>query len=107
MGVLTFVIPYLWMFIAYWKVQSRPADGLDFKTPGGPGVGRIVAIVGLLVTVSAILGSMVPSPDATDPVGAFVKLILASAVMIGIGAAIYGIHHLRTRGPGKSEMPHG
>ncbi len=98
MGVLTFVIPYLWMFIAYWKVQSRPADGLDFKTPGGPGVGRIVAIVGLLVTVSAILGSMVPSPDAADPVGTFVKLILASAVMIGIGAAIYAIHHFRTRG---------
>jgi amino acid transporter len=95
--VLTFVIPYLWMFIAYWKVQSRPAEGLDFKTPGGPVVGRIVAVVGLLVTVSAILGSLVPSPDATDAMGTFIKLVVASAVMIGIGAAIYGVHYLRSR----------
>ena len=60
--------------------------------------GRIIAIVGLLVTVSAILGSMVPSPDAADPMGTFIKLIVASLVMIGIGAAIYGVHYVRTRG---------
>ncbi len=98
MGVLTFVIPYLWMFMAYWKVQSRPGEGLDFRTPGGPKVARLVAALGLIVAVSAILGSMVPSPDAHDKLGTFLKLILASAVMIGLGASIYAINHFRTRG---------
>ena len=98
MGVLTFVIPYLWMFIAYWKVQSRPGEGLDFRTPGGVNAGRALALLGLAVTVSAILGSMIPSPDAADKLGTFIKLIVASAVMIGLGAAIYGVNHFRTRG---------
>ena len=97
MGVLTFVVPYLWMFLPYWKVQSRPTERLDFKTPGGPRVGRLIALLGLVVTVTAILGAMVPSPDATDKLGAFLKLMAASAVMIGLGAAIYGVNHLRTR----------
>ena len=98
MGVLTFVIPYLWMFAAYWIVQKHPSQGLDFRTPGGPKVARWIAGLGLLVTVSAILGSLVPSPDSTDAMGTFLKLILASAVMIGLGAAIYGVNHIRTKG---------
>jgi amino acid transporter len=98
MGVLTFIIPYLWMFMAYWKVQSRPADGLDFKTPGGPKAGRALAALGLIVSFTAVLGSMAPSPDAADKLGTFLKLMIASAVMIGLGAFIYGINHLRTRG---------
>lgn len=98
MGVLTFMIPYLWMFIAYWKVQAKPADGLDFRTPGGPAAGRAIAALGLVVTVSAILGSMIPSPDAADKLATFIKLMAASAVMIGLGAFIYGVNHLRTRG---------
>lgn len=98
MGVLTFIIPYLWMFLAYWKVQARPAEGLDFQTPGGAKFARAIAVLGLLVVISAILGSMIPSPDATDKLGTFLKLIVASAVMIGLGAAIYGVNHIRTRG---------
>ncbi len=98
MGVLTFMIPYLWMFIAYWKVQSRPSDGLDFRTPGGPDTARVIAALGVVVVVTAIIGSLVPSPDAADTLGTFIKLIVASGVMIGLGAAIYGINHLRTRG---------
>lgn len=34
MGVITFMIPYLWMFAAYMIVQKRDATGLDFRTPG-------------------------------------------------------------------------
>ena len=98
MSVLTFVIPYLWMFAAYWKVQSRPGQGLDFTTPGGPRIARLIAALGIVVTVTAIAGSLVPSPDAHDKLGTFLKLIVASAVMIGIGAVIYGVNHLRRRG---------
>lgn len=97
MGVLTFVIPYLWMFAAYWIVQKRPASGLDWQTPGGPKAARWITILGFIVIISAILGSLVPSPDAKDPVGAFLKLMIASLVMIAVGAAIYGVHWVRTR----------
>ena len=97
MGVLTFIMPYLLMFVAYWLAQKNPGVGLDWRTPGGPGVARIIAVIGLVVALTAVLGSLVPSPDAKDPLHDFIKLAAASAVMIGLGAVIYGINAVRNR----------
>ena len=98
MGVLTFILPYLCMFIAYWQAQKQPSEGLDWRTPGGARWGRLLAGLGFVVALSAVLGSMVPSSDVVDPMGTFLKLIAASATLIAIGAVIYGIHWFRTQG---------
>lgn len=98
MGVLTFVIPYLWMFIAYWKSQGQSERKLDWRTPGGKVGAKILAGLGFIVALSAILGSMVPAPTESDPVGVFLKLIIASAVLIAIGTLIYGVNRLRMKG---------
>ncbi len=103
MGVLTFVIPYLWMFAAYWIAQGQgSARKLDFVTPGGRTGARILAALGFLVALTAIIGSLVPSPEAKHPLDDFLKLAAASLVMIGIGAVIYGVHKWRTRSEAKS-----
>jgi hypothetical protein len=41
------------------------------------------------VTVSAIACTLVPSPDAADKLGAVVKLVVASVVLIVMGVVIY------------------
>ncbi|MDV6332273.1 APC family permease [Asticcacaulis sp. 201] len=97
MGVLTFVIPYLWMFAAYWIAQKRPDAGLDWRTPGGAMGAKILAALGFIVAFTAILGSLVPSSATTDAMGDFLKLAGASAVLIAIGAVIYGTHWFRSR----------
>jgi len=98
MGVLTFVIPYLWMFAAYWLAQKRDDAVLDWRTPGGRTGAKLMAALGFIVALTAIAGSLVPSPTGADPLGAFLKLAIASLALIGIGAAIYGVHIFRTRG---------
>jgi hypothetical protein len=65
--------------------------------PGGARGRRIVALLGLAVTASAIACTLVPSPDAADKFAAVIKLILASAMLIVIGLAIY-LRATRRRG---------
>lgn len=98
MGVITFMIPYLWMFAAYWIVQKRNDGGLDFRTPGGKPWALFLALLGTVMVLSAIAGSLVPSPEEPHPLMGFLKLLGASVVMIAIGALIYGVHILRTKG---------
>ena len=98
MGVLTFIIPYLWMFIAYWKAQGQSDRKLDWRTPGGKTGAKVLAVLGFVVAFSAILGSMAPSPAEADPLGVFLKLLIASAVLIAIGAAIYAVNAFRNKG---------
>ena len=76
MGTLSFALPYLFMFVAWRKIASTAAA-------------RFGAAVGFLVTTSAILGSLVPSPDAADPIASVIKLLFATAVMTATGAALY------------------
>jgi hypothetical protein len=59
---------------------------------------KALAVLGFVVAFSAILGSLVPSPTETDPRGVFLKLLIASAVLIAIGAAIYAVNRFRHKG---------
>ncbi len=97
MSALTVMIPYVWMFAAYWIAQKRDGAGLDFRTPGGAPWARIWAVVGILAVFSAMAGSLVPSPDEPHKMLAFVKLIAASAVMTVLGGLIDGVHLIRGR----------
>ena len=97
MGVITFMIPYLWMFAAYIIVQKRDTTGLDFRTPGGRPWAMMLALVGIIMVLSAIFGSLAPSPEEPHPLMAFLKLLGASTVMIAAGAVIYGLHFIRTK----------
>jgi amino acid transporter len=76
MGTLSFALPYLFMFVAWRKIAKGPAA-------------RFGAAIGLAVTTSAILGSLIPSPAAANPVASIAKLLLATAVMTATGAGLY------------------
>jgi predicted MFS family arabinose efflux permease len=72
-------------------VQGRPAPEGAWTTPGGPWAARAVGAVGLVFTLSALICTLAPSPDAPDKAAAVVKLVLASAVLIGAGAGAYAL----------------
>src|ERR1051325_4086247 len=62
-GVITYFIPYMFLFASMLKLQSQPTGENVIRIPGGRWVGCIVATVGLVVAVSAIVLSLVPSSD--------------------------------------------
>ena len=47
MGVITYFIPYLYLFAAMFKLQSEPAGADVIRVPGGKPVAYAVSIVGL------------------------------------------------------------
>lgn len=100
MTVLSATLPYLFLFAAYLKVQARRPTTPDAWTPpGGAVTGRFVGAVGLLFTLSAILCTLVPSPEATDKLGAVVKLVVASGVLILSGVVFYVVARWRSHAP--------
>jgi amino acid transporter len=88
MSVISYTLPFVFLFAAYFAVTGVVSPGV-WVVPGGARGRRIVALVGLAVTGSAIVCTLVPSPDATDKIAAVVKLVLASATLVGMGMAVY------------------
>jgi glutamate:GABA antiporter len=95
MSVLSYTLPFVFLFVAYLKAQDRPAPAGAWTTPGGPSAARVIGWTGLIVSLSAIACTLVPSPDAADPAGATLKLLLASAVLIFSGAGLYAFARAR------------
>ena len=95
MTVLSYTLPFVFLFLVYWKVQRTTLPAAGWAPPGGPAVARAVALVGLLVTISAILCTLVPSSDAKDKLAETAKFILSSSVLILMGAGAYALGHFR------------
>lgn len=96
MSVISYTLPFVFLFLAYLRADGPVAPGI-WVAPGGPAGRKTLAWMGLVITATAIACTLVPSPDATDKLGAVVKLVVASAVLVGIGAAIYAAASRRRR----------
>ncbi|MGA2950767.1 MAG: APC family permease [Caulobacteraceae bacterium] len=93
-SVVSYTLPFFWLFLAYYAVKG-PAEPGVWVAPGGVAGRRAIAIAGLVVTITAIACTLIPSPDAADKLGAVVKLLASSAVLIGAGALIYALARRR------------
>ncbi len=89
MTVLSYTLPFLFLFAVFLAVQRRAAPADAWKMPGGRGAALAVGAVGLTAAIVAVLCTLVPSPDAKDQVGEMVKLVFASGVLIFSGVAFY------------------
>jgi amino acid transporter len=95
MSVLSTTLPFLLVFAVFLVVQSRPPPPHAWRTPGGPAVARLIGAVGLAATALAVGCTLVPSPDARDPLGEVSKLVAASALLILSGVGFYWLAERR------------
>ena len=89
MGVITYFIPYLYLFAAMFKLQSVPAGPEMIRVPGGRPIARLVATVGFLTTVFTIALALLPSPDEPNKPLAVLKIVGLSAILVLMGVAIF------------------
>jgi glutamate:GABA antiporter len=89
MSVITYFIPYLYLFAAMIKLQREPAGPDVIRVPGGRPVATLVAIVGFLTTSLTIILSLIPQPDEPNKLLAVVKVAGSTAIVMIVGVVIY------------------
>jgi amino acid transporter len=97
MGVITYFIPYLYLFAAMIKLQREPASPDVIRVPGGKTVAKLVAMLGFITTAATIALSLIPQPDEPNKPLAMFKIIGGCGALILIGAWIYWAGKRRAR----------
>jgi glutamate:GABA antiporter len=104
MGVITYFIPYLFLFAAMIRLQSAPYLPGTIRLPGGKRVAIPLACVGFFSTSAAIILSLFPAEDE-NPTRALLKLVVMTLVLLLGGVAVYrrgqrSIHRAAALAPG-------
>jgi amino acid transporter len=97
MAVLTQFLPYLFVFSAMIRVQGRATESDVRRVPGGRPVAIALASLGLASTVLTIVLSTIPDADDPHPALAVVKVIGATALLVGAGVLVFLVAASRRR----------
>jgi glutamate:GABA antiporter len=96
-GVITYLVPYLFVFAALVRVQGEPTGADVIHVPGGKPAAISIAIVGFCTTMFAILLSLIPSPEEPHKILVTVKVLGAASMLIGLGMVVYWVGKSRRR----------
>jgi amino acid transporter len=97
MAVITYFIPYLFLFAAMIRLRGRPSAADAIRLPLGQGSVVLLAGVGTFSTVAAIILALFPTEDEPNPVAAFWKLIVMTFVLLAAGVAVYWRGHAQRK----------
>jgi glutamate:GABA antiporter len=91
MSIITYFIPYLFLFASMIRVQKQPAGPDVIRVPGGSKVAIPLAIVGLITTSITICLSVLPSEDEPNKTLAVIKIVGMTLVLLAAGAIVYAL----------------
>ena len=97
MGVLSYFLPYLFLFAAMIRLQSRPTGQGVRRVPGGKPMAIALASVGLASTALTIVLSAVPAVDEPNKPLAIAKVVGGTVVLVGTGVAVFLFSRRRVR----------
>jgi amino acid transporter len=89
MGVITYFVPYLYLFAAMIKLQREPAGNEIIRVPGGKPTAYLLGTVGFLTTSITIALSLVPQADEPNKLLAFTKVVGLTGALLLAGVWIY------------------
>ena len=89
LGVITYFLPYLFLFAAMFRLQREPAGPGVIRVPGGKPVALLLSLVGFTTAFLTIALSFVPAPDETNPALAILKVTGGTVVLLAVGAILY------------------
>ena len=89
MGIITYFIPYLFVFASMFRLQWEEDSSNIIHVPGGKPVAILLACVGFITTLFTIGLSLVPPPEEPNKALAMIKIIGLTAILLGVGAVLY------------------
>lgn len=95
MGILTTVLPYIFLFGVALTTRLPWPSGLAI--PGGRVTVSIASVIGLVTTIATIVLSTLPAPDEANKPLAVIKIIGLAVLLVLIGVVLYlnGVRHRR------------
>ncbi len=89
MSIITYFIPYLFLFAAMIRVQNRPVGPGVIRVPGGRVTAIPLAVLGLATTSLTICFSVLPSDDEPNKPLAIAKIVGMTLMVLAGGVAVY------------------
>ena len=97
MGIISYFVPYLFLFAAMIRLQREPA-GLEVRrVPGGKPVALLLGVLGLASTAVTIVLSVFPGPEEPNKVQAVAKVVGGTIVLIGTGVLVFVLERRKAR----------
>ena len=93
MSVITYFIPYLFLFASAVRAQAQPLPEGAFRLPGGKRTIIPLACLGFLSTACTIVLSLFPAEDDPHPTATLLKIVVMTLVLLGAGIATYRSSH--------------
>ena len=89
MAVISYLIPYLYLFVAVIKVQREPAPPGAYRAPGGRIGAILLACLGFVSTSAAIVLALFPAEDDPNKSRSVAKLVILTFLLVGSGVLVY------------------
>lgn len=89
MSIITYFIPFLYLFLAMIRLQREPFPEGAMRLPGGKPVAIVLASVGLVTTTLTILLAIVPPDEEPHKGMAVAKLLGSTLLLIGAGIVVF------------------
>jgi glutamate:GABA antiporter len=100
MSVITYFIPFLYLFASMFKLQREPAGPDVIRVPGGKPVALILATVGFCTTLLTIVLSLIPANDEPNKVLAVIKIVGLTGLVLIVGVLLYWLGKRNARRAG-------
>jgi amino acid transporter len=97
MTILPTFVPFLFVFAAMIRLQSRPVGPQVRRVPGGKPVAIALGCLGLASTVLTLVMSVVPADDEPNKPLAIAKVLGGTLVLVGAGVAVFIGARLKAR----------
>src|SRR5580700_2159003 len=89
MGIISYFIPYLFVFASLLRLQREPAGPEVMRIPGGQPAAFALGVLGFTTTLVTIAFSAIPADDEPHKVLAVVKIVGLTALLLGIGVIAF------------------
>ncbi|MFY9805373.1 MAG: APC family permease [Candidatus Acidiferrales bacterium] len=91
MGIITYFIPYLFVFASLIRLQREPSGPETMRIPGGRPVAMALGALGFASTLVTIVFSVIPAADEPHKVLAVAKIVGLTVVLLAVGVILFAI----------------
>ncbi|HTP45178.1 MAG TPA: amino acid permease, partial [Candidatus Acidoferrum sp.] len=99
MGIISYFIPYLFVFASLIRFQREPAPPEVIRVPGGRPVATALGVLGFTTTLVTIVFSVLPAADEPHRFLAVAKIAGLTCALLGVGVLVFVWGKSRNRQP--------